>query len=375
MTRWAVLTGEYPPQAGGVSDYTRLVARGLAAAGDRVTVFAPPCGEPGESDTGVSVVRLPDHFGRRGRAAAAERLSRERPDRLLVQYVPHAFGMKAMNLPFTWWVASLRPIAPLWVTFHEVAFPYVRRPLKHNLLAWVTRRMARRVATAADRLFVTIPAWGELLRVIAPKGRAAEWLPVPSTLPTTADPHAVSGVRAGLPAGVVVGHFGTYGSMVADLLEPALRQVLRASDDRVALLLGRNGDTFRNGFVSRHPDLAGRVAATGALPAEATAAHLAACDVLVQPFPDGVSSRRTSAMAGLALGVPLVTNRGALTEPVWAEGGAVSLVAGVAELAERVSRVLADPQRQALGESARRWYAERFALERLVATLREGHGL
>ena len=40
--RWAVLTGEYPPQSGGVSDYTRLVAKGLAAAGDQVVVYAPP---------------------------------------------------------------------------------------------------------------------------------------------------------------------------------------------------------------------------------------------------------------------------------------------------------------------------------------------
>ena len=33
MTTWAILTGEYPPQPGGVSDYTLQVCRGLAAAG------------------------------------------------------------------------------------------------------------------------------------------------------------------------------------------------------------------------------------------------------------------------------------------------------------------------------------------------------
>ena len=43
-SRWAVLTGEYPPQPGGVSDYTRLVAEGLAAVGDEVAVYAPPQG-------------------------------------------------------------------------------------------------------------------------------------------------------------------------------------------------------------------------------------------------------------------------------------------------------------------------------------------
>ena len=46
MTRWAVLTGEYPPQPGGVADYTALVAGGLAAASDLVTVYAPPAAAP-----------------------------------------------------------------------------------------------------------------------------------------------------------------------------------------------------------------------------------------------------------------------------------------------------------------------------------------
>ena len=35
--RWHVITGEYPPQPGGVSDYSRLVARRLAAEGIRFT--------------------------------------------------------------------------------------------------------------------------------------------------------------------------------------------------------------------------------------------------------------------------------------------------------------------------------------------------
>jgi hypothetical protein len=41
VTRWAILTVEHLLQPGGVSDYTRIVARGLVAAGDEVRVFAP----------------------------------------------------------------------------------------------------------------------------------------------------------------------------------------------------------------------------------------------------------------------------------------------------------------------------------------------
>ena len=41
-TRWHILTCEYPPQSGGVSDYTYLVAKGLAELNDQVHVGAPP---------------------------------------------------------------------------------------------------------------------------------------------------------------------------------------------------------------------------------------------------------------------------------------------------------------------------------------------
>src|SRR5262249_14239086 len=89
-TRWAILTGESPAQPGGVADYTALVARGLADAGDGVTVYAPRLSHGKEHEApGVSVVRLPDHFGPRGLLALDAALARRpRPDRILIQYVP-----------------------------------------------------------------------------------------------------------------------------------------------------------------------------------------------------------------------------------------------------------------------------------------------
>ena len=80
-------------------------------------------------------------------------------ERLVVQYAPHAFGLKAMNVPFCLWLLSMRSRAP-WVMFHEVAFPFTRKqPARHRALATVTHVMASIVAAAADRIFVSIPAW------------------------------------------------------------------------------------------------------------------------------------------------------------------------------------------------------------------------
>jgi glycosyltransferase involved in cell wall biosynthesis len=369
--RWAILTGEYPPHPGGVADYTRQVATGLAAAGDVVTVFAPQsCGKATPTDPGVSVVRLPDHFGPYSLASLGPALDRFRPDRVLVQYVPHVFGYKAMNLPFATWLARrARRTAPVWVMFHEVAFPFRWRPIAHAVLASTHRVMAHLVAGAADRVFVSVPAWDPVLRAVCPRMRPAEWLPIPSNIPV--QPNAPPPPRPGL--GPVIGHFGTYGEPVTGLLEPTLQRLL-AGPDRTVVLLGRGGPAFRDRLIAMDPRLRGRVDATGDLPATDLPARLRGCDILVQPFVDGISSRRTSAMAGLGNSVPVVSNLGPLSEPLWAGVDCLRLAPrpdpiAVADAAEAV---LALPlsARIEMGRRAAALYRERFGIENTLARLR-----
>jgi glycosyltransferase involved in cell wall biosynthesis len=366
-TRWAILTGEYPPQFGGVGDYTRQVAAGLAAAGDAVTVYAPRCDGETPADDGVAVRRLSDHFGPRGLLALDAALAR-RPDRVLVQYVPHAYGWKAMNLPFAAWVAGRAGrAAPVWVMFHEVALPFGRRPA-HAALAAAHAVMARLVAGAADRVFVSVPGWAPLLRRFAPRAKPAEWLPVPSNVP------AAAGCVPRAAGGFVIGHFGTYGPAVAPLLEPALARLLAGPTPRSAVLVGRGAGGFRAGLLDRHPALAGRLTAVGELPAADVARHLRSCDVLLQPYIDGISSRRGTAMAGLANGVPVVSNLGAGSEPLWAAAGCVGLAptpdpVAVAAAAEAVLALPAD-RRAEMGRAGADLYRARFSLENTVRALR-----
>ncbi len=374
-----ILTGEYSPQPGGVSDYTRLVAEGLAAVGDEVAVYAPRQDlGPGSALPGVRVFQVPDRFGLRGLCWLERELARDRPDRILIQYVPHAYGLKAMNLPFAAWLAArARRVAPVWVMFHEVAFPFVRRPLQHNVLAIVNRVMARVIAGAADRVLVSIPSWGRLLSQICPRARPAEWLPVPCNVATAADPRVVAAVRslhALDPATLLVGHFGTFGRLITDLLEPAIVGLLRADPLARVLLIGRGSERYRVHIGASHPDLAGRVAGTGELPPVVVAAHLRACDLLLQPYPDGVSSRRGSVMAGLANRVPVVTNLGALSEPLWATSTGAKVVPGPdpAPLTAAAVEVLAlSPEnRLALGARGAELYFREFTLERTIERLR-----
>src|SRR2546425_7764992 len=165
---WNIVTGEYPPQRGGVSDYSRLVAEGLAAEDERGSGWTRSEWDSCSMDARISAHRLRHGFGVR----SLPRLGREisgsgAPRLLLVQYVPQALGYRGMNLPFCLWLA--RRGEPVWTMFHQVIFPReLRQPARHRFLAAVTRIMAAVVARASQRVFVSTPAWATILKTIAP---------------------------------------------------------------------------------------------------------------------------------------------------------------------------------------------------------------
>jgi glycosyltransferase involved in cell wall biosynthesis len=356
------LTAEYPPAKGGVADYTRLVARAVAERAGTVHVWAPRVAGGEVVDSGVTVQRVAS-FGPRSLREIGERLEAfPGPRRLFLQYVPTGFGFLGMNVPLVRWLLS-RP-EELWIQFHEVAlgWKFWRRPHLHVVHAvelWMAATLARR----ADRIFVSIEAWKRRLGTHASR---AVWLPIPSNVPVRVEPSDLDRARTSLGQGTWIAHFGTYSPLiVADLRRRSERSRVAGTDARF-LLLGRGAREF-----GRTLALGERVDAREDVPASEIAALLKASAVALQPFPDGISARRTSAMAALALGVPVVTTDGFLTDPVWREGAVAMAPAGQPlELARRCSAVLDDPgQGRTLAERGARLYRERFSLERTLETV------
>ena len=270
----------------------------------------------------VSVHGIPD-FGMTGlRHLSAELDGMTGPKRLFVQYVAPAFGMRGVNLPFCLWLGA-RAVDDVWIQFHEVAHGFRwGQPPRYNALALVQWFMAQLVAGRADRLFISVPGWR---RQLGRSAHRAEVLPIPSNVPEEVPQVDLDSARLTLGTGPLVGHFGTYGRLVTALLEPAVVAILRMAPTCRLLLLGRGGPRFASHLSLNYSDIASRVLALGFLEASGVSAHLAACDLLIQPYPDGISGRRTSAMAGLALGKPIVTTIGYLTEDGWSSAKAVEL--------------------------------------------------
>ncbi len=251
-------------------------------------------------------------FGPRSLQQISEGLSASQgPRRLFVQYVPTAFGFRGMNVPLVRWLVAREE--ELWIQFHEVALGWKlwRKPHLH-LVHGVERWMAAALAQRADRIFVSIEAWRRRLGRDA--GRAV-WLPIPSNLPVDVGAAELAHARETLGGGTWVSHFGTYAPLIRADLAPALRELAGRRPDVRFLLLGRGAREFGTTL-----GLGERVRALDDLPAAEVAALLKASTLALQPFPDGISARRTSAMAALALGVPVVTTDGFLTDEVWREG-------------------------------------------------------
>ena len=184
-----------------------------------------------------------------------------------------------------------------------------------------------------------------------------------------ADPKQ-SYVTDGVP---LFGHFGTYTPTVADLLIEVLPKLLIAFNNSRLLLLGRNAEVFRNRIGDIQPELKNRVDAPGSLKASTLSRLLSRCDVMVQPYPDGITSRHTSAMAALAHGRPVVTTSGRLTEAVWRDSGAVALstVSDLGGLTDSAATLIVDEcQRERVARAGKKLYDEKFDLRHTITALR-----
>jgi len=373
---WHIITGEYPPVIGGVSSYSHLVAHGLAEAGDDVHVWCPA--QPtAPGSNGVTVHADLGQISRLDLREADRRLDRfASPRRLLVQWVPHGFGYRSMNVGFCLWLwRRARRGDRVEIVVHEPYLAFGEGAVRWTAAASVHRVMTMILARAASQIWISIPEWERRWRPYT-LGRKVPftWLPIPNTLPAP-DRGGVDRVRArySTNGGTIVGYVGSYGTVATRMLCIAIPDILEKSPTSIALLLGRNSDACHRQLMNAHPGLRARIHTSGALSRSALADHVAACDLLVQPYPDGISSRRTSAMAGLALNVPVVTTRGHLTEPLWDATGSVVLV-DVNEprrLGAETLRLLADgDERSRLAARGRDTYDRHFHLSHTIGALR-----
>ena len=369
---WNVITCEYPPMIGGVGDYTRTLATALAASRP-VHVWCPQQANQKTQVESAFVHPILRSFSPRMLRRLGAELDRQpSPRRLFVQWVPQGFGYRSLNVAFASWLAwrSWQRGDHVHLMVHE---PYLRWSLRpaRFVAAFTHRVMLVLAGCGATRVWLSTLSWEPLVKPYVPRGIPIGWLPVPASLLGLDDPEICNLELTHSGRHLTIGHFGTYSRLVTPALSAAMDAVL-ADSNASMVRVGRNSDSFREAFLRTRPHATSRVRATGALPAEALTTQLQSCDVMMQPYPDGVSARRTSTLTLLALGLPIVTNTGLLSEPLWRDDQAVALVDGPD--GERIGKVtvglLTDNQGRAnLRGRGRACYERRFAVRHAVALL------
>jgi glycosyltransferase involved in cell wall biosynthesis len=256
-----------------------------------------------------------------------------------------------MNLGFARWIGRRAAAGDLIeVIVHEPFADFIGGSVLQPVRAIVQRSMTRAVVGAARRVWLSIPGWEERLLSMLPAGVTPRVLAVPGTIPVDRNALAVAAVRERIVGGAksLVGYFGTGSPYVEGALAATFGRIADQRSDVRFVLIGRGTDELAGRLRDRAP-----VIATGQVAAAVVSHHLQACDVLVQPYVDGVSGRRTTTVSGLEHGVPIATTFGRLSEPFWRDTAAVETVpADAAErLAGAVERLL-EPARRAEGRSA-----------------------
>jgi glycosyltransferase involved in cell wall biosynthesis len=356
-TRVLILCNESRGKVDAIRDASAQLARALKAEGADVTLSGRP---------------------ERGRWAAWPGLrsadgTRQAWDLMLLQYNPFLYGRRGFA---PWLILKLgrlrlrrrrrRPLIALMV--HE---PYVpMRGWRWTLMGLWQRAQLALLRIESDLVFASIEAWTERLRRQRPK-RPTAHLPVGSNLPDCRCER--NEVRRLLGIGeeelVIATVSSGHSSHDLDLVEASLRALAERQRGYVFFALG-SGARLPLGIPREV-----RVESPGELSGDELARRLAAADIFMSPLTDGISSRRTTAMAALQHGLAVVATDGPLTDRLFRGiPQAVDLVpaAQPGRFAAEVVRLAERPlDRASLGRAAERLYRCEFdwsvAARRLLA--------
>ena len=196
----------------------------MATAGEDVHVWCPAAGHVLSETPGISVHRDFGDFRIRDLRSVGKQLDRfTGPRRILVQWVPHGYGYRAMNVPLCLWLLKRARVHGdiVEIMVHEPFLSFRKNSVRRNAVAVVHRLMTTVLLAAATRVWISIPSWQRRWQPYT-LGRHVpfDWLPVPSNIPVTGNVGMARAVRERFPAnGFVIGHFGTYGPPMAAVLE------------------------------------------------------------------------------------------------------------------------------------------------------------
>jgi glycosyltransferase involved in cell wall biosynthesis len=370
---WHIVTGEYPPHLGGVSDYTYQVSQEFAKAGDSVHVWAPGAHPEVFERQRARVHGLPGGFGWRWLRELDRRLrAYPGPRNLLIQYVPHMYGWKSMNLAFCFWIFMQRK-QNVCVMFHEVAFPFINgQPWRHRLLALVHRFMAWGILRSVRHSFTSTEPYMDMLRTLGSAQAPISLLRICSNIPMESYQFdGPAGRDEEGSSGFTVGVFSNFSADICEVLGPAIGSIL--DNPKISVLLLGPGESFRQSLAKQYPQAAERIRSTGRLHVTEVGESMRRCDVLLQLYPDGASAARGTLIGAMASGVPVVTTASPATDGLLLDSQAMLFPSESPQsIRDAVELVRENPAlARELGARAQRLYRDSFQPAVIISRIRD----
>lgn len=373
--RIGLISGEYPPDQGGVGDFTLRLAEALAALGHDVHIVTGPPRSDAPCDLRPvtwTVHRAVPHW-RWGCWREVLRVAREaRLDVLNLQYQAAAYGLH----PAVHFLPRRTRRPPVVVTFHDLRVPYLF-PKAGPLRRWIVFFLARR----ADGVIATNEEDFRTLEDTAHPARLA-LIPIGSNIPPAPPPgysRDAERARWGVgPDGLLLGYFGFLNeSKGGEELVSALALLVEQGIPAHLLMIGGpvgTSDPTNRVYAERVRRLIAELGLeelvhwTGYTTPEMVSAGLLATDICVLPYRDGVSFRRGTLHACLAHGKAIVTTRPAIPLAAVGDGENMLLVEprDPEGLAAAVARLASDPDLRARLEQGARALAAECSWERIA---------
>jgi glycosyltransferase involved in cell wall biosynthesis len=360
--RWIALLGRCDKPTDAVEDYCRYLGEALGEHGIELRLERVEWNADG----------WPAALRELRQRAAAWR------DRwILVQYTALAWSARGFPRRF---VRVLRDLggagARVGVVFHDVE-PYSGERVIDKLRQRVQIRTMRNALELADAAIFTVPP--EKISWKPRQLAKASFIPVGANLPVTSErlPRATAETRKS----PIVAVFGITGGATG---ERETREILgavrytaqRAGAFRLAVF-GRHAEEREAALREGLRDVPVEVSVEGVLDGRQVVEKLRASDALLF-VRGGISTRRSSAIAGIACGLPVIARAGSETAaPIREAGVAFYSEEKENELGAVLARVLEDADYRAmLAEKSRRAYDEHFSwsaiAKKYVHALRPG---
>ena len=279
---------------------------------------------------------------RRAVSALRERAQGWRGAWVFVQYTALAWSERGFPLRFLQVLKILKAAGVrLGVVFHDFE-PYAGKRVIDTVRRRVQLRVMRTSLRLCDAAVLTVPlqksSW------IKQKPGKGYFIPVGANLPTSSDANSRQGISMGEKLSIAVYSItgGEAGRWEIDNIVEAVRFAAERVGNLRLIVFGRNAQDAEAELTKRFHDSGVELHVLGVLPPEVVVRSLSVSDVLL--FVRGpISTRRGSAIAGIACGLPVIAFKGPETAaPITEAGLAIFSPQRKGDLGDVLVRVLQD---------------------------------